>query len=73
MIDDGYNDPRSVVDTILYQSGLGAAIVNCFLQDEDSDFIHNVKSEDIEEQVADALKTQLVNYYTENWEEFNTK
>ena len=73
MIDDGYNDPRSVVDIILYQSGLGAAIVNCFLQDEGSDFIHNVKSEDIEEQVADALKTQLVNYYTENWEEFNAK
>ena len=73
MIDDGYDNPRSIVDAILYQSGLGTVIVNCFLQDEDSDFIHNVKSEDIEEQVADALKTQLVNYYTENWEEFNTK
>ena len=73
MIDDGYNDPRSIVDTILYQSGLGKTIIDCFLQDEDSDFIHNVKSEDIEEQVASALKTQLVNYYTENWEEFNTK
>ena len=73
IIDDGYNDPKSVVDTILYQSGLGTTIIDCFLQDEDSDFIHNVKSEDIEEQVASALKTQLVNYYTENWEEFNTK
>ena len=70
MIDDGYNDPRSVVDTILYQSGLGEIIINCFLQDEDSDFIHNVKDDDIEEQVASVLKTQLVNYYTENWEEF---
>ena len=73
MIDNGYNDPRSIVDVILYQSGLGTIIINCFLRDEYSDFIHNVKFEDIEEQVASVLKTQLVNYYTENWEEFNTK
>lgn len=73
MIDDGYNNPRSVVDAILYQSGLGETIINCFLQDEDSDFIHNVNDADIQEQVASVLKTQLVNYYTENWEEFNAK
>ena len=73
IIDDGYNDPRSVVDTILYQSNLGTYIIERFLQDEDSNFINNVKPEDIEEQVASTLKTQLVNYYTENWEEFNTK
>ncbi len=70
MIDDGYNNPRSVVDAILYQSGLGEIIINCFLQDEDSDFIHNVNDADIQEQVASVLKTQLVDYYTENWEEF---
>lgn len=73
MIDDGYNDPRSVVDAILYQSGLGTSIIDCFLQGEDSNFIHNIKPEDIEEQIASDLKTQLVNYYTENWEEFSTK
>lgn len=73
IIDDGYNNPRSVVDAILYQSGLGAVIINSFLQDEDSDFIHNVNDKDIEDQVAATLKTQLVDYYTENWEEFNAK
>ena len=73
IIDDGYNDPRSVVDTILYQSNLGTYIIEHLLQDEDSNFINNVKPKDIEEQVASTLKTQLVNYYTENWEEFSTK
>ena len=73
IIDDGYNDPRSVVDIILYQSNLGTYIIERFLQDEDSNFSNKVKPEDIEEQVASTLKTQLVNYYTENWEEFSTK
>ena len=73
IIDDGYNDPRSVVDTILYQSNLGTYIIEHLLQDEDSNFINNVKPEDIEEQVASNLKTQLFNYYTENWKEFSIK
>lgn len=71
MIDDGYNNPRSVVYSILYQSNLGECIINTFLLDEDSDFINNIDDEDVEKQIASNLEDQLINYYTEHWKDFN--
>ena len=71
MINDGYTDPENVVLAILYQSNLGEVIVNCFLKDEESDFIHNVDDMEIEKQIDSVLRTQLINYYTEHWNEFS--
>lgn len=70
IINDGYNDPKSVVYSILYQSNLGECIINIFLLDEDSDFVNNIDNKDVEKQIASNLEDRLIDYYTEHWEEF---
>lgn len=71
IISDGYNTPKDVVTVILRQSKLGEIIIDHFLQDEEDDLIYNIDNEEIEKQVASVLKTQLINYYTEHWNEFS--
>lgn len=71
IINDGYNTPKDVVTAILSESKLGEIIIDCFLRDEGYDFIHNIDDEEVEKQVASVLKTQLINYYTEHWNEFS--
>lgn len=71
MINDGYNDPKSVVYSILYESNLGECIINIFLLDEDSDFVNNIDDKEVEKQIASNLEDQLIDYYTEHWKDFN--
>ena len=71
IISDGYNTSKDVVTVILRQSKLGEIIIDRFLQDEEDDLIYNIDNEEVEKQVASVLKTQLINYYTEHWNEFS--
>ena len=68
IISDGYNTPKDVVTVILRQSKLGEIR---FLQDEEDDLIYNIDNEEVEKQIASVLEVQLINYYTEHWNEFS--
>lgn len=71
IISDGYNTPKDVITVILRQSKLGEIIIDRFLQDEEDDLIYNIDNEEVEKQVASVLEMQLINYYTEHWNEFS--